>query len=307
MMMLSLCNNYWQIMLVQGVLMGIVMGLLQFPAFAAVSQYFDKKRAAALGVVVSGSSIGGIVIPIALSKMLNSSSLGFGWSVRVIGFLIMPFMAFACVTIKARLPSRTTAFWIPSAYKEVKFVLLIIALFFMFIGMFTPLFFIPTYAVSRGMDPTLAGYLLAIVNAASTFGRIIPGVLADKYGRLNIFTLGGIVTGIVIFCMNAATTNAALIVYSVVFGFVSGTIISGASATFSLCPKDPRDIGTYMGMGMSISALGGLIGPPVNGAFVNRYGGFFEVSMFSGAMCLFGGFVALVTKFATPQGILGRI
>jgi MFS family permease len=60
-MMLSLCDQYWQIMLVQGVLMGIVMGLLQFPAFAAVSQYFDKKRAAALGVVVSGSSIGGVV------------------------------------------------------------------------------------------------------------------------------------------------------------------------------------------------------------------------------------------------------
>jgi MFS family permease len=94
-------------MLVQGILMGIVMGRLQFPAFAAVSQYFEKERAAALGVVVSGSSIGGVVIPIALSKMLNSSSLGFGWSLRVIGFLIIPLMAFACVTIKARLPSRT--------------------------------------------------------------------------------------------------------------------------------------------------------------------------------------------------------
>jgi MFS family permease len=110
-------------MLVQGILMGIVMGFLLFPAIASVSQYFDKKRAAALGVVISGSSIGGVVIPIALSKMLNSS-LGFGWSVRVIGFLIMPFMAFACVTLKARLPSRTTIFWIPVAYKEVKFILL---------------------------------------------------------------------------------------------------------------------------------------------------------------------------------------
>jgi MFS family permease len=89
MMMLSLCNEYWQVMLVQGILMGIVMGRLQFPAFAAVSQYFEKERAAALGVVVSRSSIGGVVIPIALSKMLNSSSLGFGWSLRVIGFLII--------------------------------------------------------------------------------------------------------------------------------------------------------------------------------------------------------------------------
>ena len=305
--MLSLCNKYWQVMLVQGVLMGIVMGLLQFPAFAAVSHYFDKKRAAAFGVVVSGSSIGGIVIPIALSKMLNSSSLGFGWSVRVIGFLITPILAFPCVAIRARLPSRTSTFWIPAAYKDAKFLLLIAALFFIFIGMFTPLFFIPTYAVTRGMDPTLAGYLLAIVNAASTFGRIIPGMLADRYGRLNVFAFGGISTGIVVFCLSSTTTNAALIVYSVVFGFVSGTIISGASASISICTTDARDMGTYMGMGMSISALGGLIGPPVNGAIVDRYGGFLQVSMFSGAMCLFGGCIVLVTKAATPQGILGRV
>jgi MFS family permease len=323
--MLSLCDQYWQIMLVQGVLMGIVMGLLQFPAFAAVSQYFDKKRAAALGIVVSGSSIGGIVcarhrsdtrdvclripsqiIPIALSKMLNSSSLGFGWSVRIIGFLIVPFMVFAIVTVRARLPPRKKSFWIPSAYKNTTYMLLIAALFFMFIGMFTPLFYLPTYAVSRGMSPTMAGYLLAILNAASTFGRIIPGVLADKYGRLNMFALGGISSGIIIFFMNSATNNAGLIVYAAFFGFASGTIISGASAAFSTCTSDPRDIGTYMGMGMSISALGGLIGPPINGAIVDRYQGFFQVAMLSGTLCVVGGIVAGLTKLTTKQGILGR-
>jgi MFS family permease len=293
-------------MLAQGVLMGIVMGFLQFPAFAAVSQYFDKKRAAALGVVVSGSSIGGVVIPIALSKMLNSSSLGFGWSVRIIGFVIIPLMAFSCVAIKSRLPPRTTTFFIGAAFKEARYILLIVSLFFMLLGMFTPLFFIPTYAVTRGMDTTLASYLLAIINAASTFGRIIPGVLADKYGRLNIFTLAGVITGIVILCMNRAETTAALVVYSVAFGFSSGTIISGASAAFSLCPKDPRDIGTYMGMGMALSSLAALIGPPVNGVLVDRYGGFFQVSIFSGVMCLVGGCTALVSKAISPQGILGR-
>ena len=106
-------------------------------------------------------------------------------------------------------------------------------------GMFCPLFYIPTYAVSRGMSATLSGYLLAILNAASTFGRIIPGILADKFGRLNAFMVGGITTGIVIFRFNLATTNAGLIVYSVVIGFTSGTIISGASAAFTLCPRIP--------------------------------------------------------------------
>jgi len=294
-------------MLAQGVLMGIAIGLLMFPAMAAVSQYFDKKRAAALGLAVSGSSIGGIVIPIALSKMLNSSSLGFGWTVRVIGFVMLPLLAFSCVAIKSRLPPRTTTFFIGAAFKEANFVLLIVSVFFMFLGMFTPLFFIPTYAVTRGMDATLASYLLAILNAASMFGRTILGVLADEFGRLNILALGGIITGIIIFCLTKAETTAALVLYSVAFGFSSGTIISGGSAAFTVCPKDPRDIGTYLGMGLAVSSLAALIGPPVNGVLVDRYGGFFEVSIFSGVMCLAGGCTALVSKAATPQGILGKI
>ncbi|KAI1842185.1 hypothetical protein JX266_011593 [Neoarthrinium moseri] len=306
-MMLSLCTEYWQIMLVQGVLMGIVMGFLQIPAFAAVSQWFDKKRAAAFGVVVSGSSIGGVAIPIALSKMLNGSSLGFGWSVRIIGFLIMPLMGFALLTVKARLPPRKSTFWIPAAFKDRRFVLIIVAMFFMFTGMFTPLFFLPTYAVRKGMEVTLAGYLLAIINAASTFGRIIPGILADKFGRLNIFTFGGLATGVVVFCMSSAASVSALVVYSVVFGFVSGTIISGGSAALSLCVKDVRDVGTYMGMGMFLAALGALVGPPINGAFVARYGGFDQVSMFSGTMSAVGGLLAFATKAATPQGLLGLV
>lgn len=224
-------------------------------------------------------------------------------SVRVIGSLIIPFMGFAFVTVKARLPPRRGIFWIPSAYKNTKYILLIVSLFFIFIGMFTPLFYLPTYAVAQGMSPSLAGYLLAILNAASTFGRIIPGILANRYGRLNIFSIGEIVAGIVIFCMSSASSDAVLIVYAIVFGFVSGTIISSASAALSLFSENLQDVGTYMGIGMSISAPGGLIGPPVNGALVKTYGGFFEVSMFSGTMCVLGGCIALAAKVTNSSGV----
>ncbi|KAJ5771157.1 uncharacterized protein N7511_003208 [Penicillium nucicola] len=307
MMMTSLCKEYWQFMLAQGVLLGTSMGLLQFPAMAAVMQHFDKNIAAALGAAVSGSSIGGVVIPIALSKMLNSTSLGFGWSVRIIGFIITPLLAFACITVKSRLPPRKTSFFIPSVFKTPKFSLLVAAIFFMFLGLFTPLFYMPTYAVSRGMDVTLASYLLAILNAASTFGRVIPGILADKFGRLNVLAIGGILTGIIIFCMNEAKSTPALIVYSIAFGFWSGTIISGSTAAFSTVIPDPRAVGTYLGTGMAVASLASLIGPPVNGALLNKYGGFLQVSIFSGTMCIVGGFIALLTKTTTSQGLLGRV
>ncbi|KEF58394.1 uncharacterized protein A1O9_06320 [Exophiala aquamarina CBS 119918] len=306
-MMTSLCENYWQFMLAQGVLNGLVIGLLLIPAMAAVSQYFDKRRAAALGLTVSGSSVGGVVFPIALSKMLNGSTLGFGWSVRIAGFLMVPCLAFSCLTVQARRPPRKTKFFIGEAFKKATYLLLVLSCFFVFLGMFTPIFYLAVYAVQKGMDATLASYLLAILNGASTFGRIIPGILADKFGRLNIFGLGGVITGIIILCWTTAESTAGLVVYAVFFGFWSGTIISGAAAAFSVCVEDTRDLGTYMGMGLGVGAIAILIGPPINGALVERYGGFLQVSIFSGVTCIAGGFTALASKFATPQGVFGNV
>lgn len=305
-MMTSICTQYWHFMLAQGVLTGFGMSLLQVPAFAAVSQYFDKKRAAALGVVVSGSSIGGVIFPIALSKMLNGSTIGFGWSVRVMAFVVMPLLAFSSFAVAPRLPSRNTTFFIGKAFKEPRFVMLIVAGFCCFLGMFVPLFFIPSYAVYRGMEPTLASYLLAIVNAASTFGRIVPGILADKFGKLNVFAIGGVLTGIVGLCLNSAVGTAGLVVYSIAFGFSSGTIISGASAALSICTDDLQSLGTYMGMGMALCATASLVGPPVSGVMLEKYGGYLQATIFSGVICLFGGVVVFFTKLTTKEGLFGR-
>ena len=35
------------------------------------------------------------------------------------------------------------------------------------------------------MSPNLAQYLVSILNAASFFGRTMPGYIADKVGRFN--------------------------------------------------------------------------------------------------------------------------
>lgn len=58
MMMTSICHEYWQFVLAQGVVVGIGNGLLFLPSLAIVPQYFSKNKALASGIMAAGSSIG---------------------------------------------------------------------------------------------------------------------------------------------------------------------------------------------------------------------------------------------------------
>ncbi|KAK0108679.1 hypothetical protein ONS95_003471 [Cadophora gregata] len=195
-MMTSLCNSFYQFLLAQGVLGGVSMGMSMAPAMAATGQYFNKKRGTAMGLTIGGSSIGGVLFPIMLSKMLNSSSLSFGWTVRIIGFIMLVLMLPAATAIRPRLPPRKNSFFLPEAFKNPQYVSLLAAVFLMLMGMFMPFFYLPSFAVEKGMTPKLAGYLLSILNGASFFGRVIPGVLGDKLGRLNALCAAGLSTGL---------------------------------------------------------------------------------------------------------------
>jgi hypothetical protein len=137
-------------------------------------------------------------------------------------------------------------------------------------------------------------------------------VLADKYGRINAFALGGIDHRHDHLLYEQCQKQYRFDRLLGLFWFYLGLNHSGAAAAFSTCVEHARNIGTVMGMGMVLADLGGLVGPPVNGAVVNTPDGFFRVSIFSGAMCIFGGFIALLAKLSTSQdflaqGLLGRV
>ncbi|KAL2871030.1 MCT family MFS transporter [Aspergillus lucknowensis] len=293
----SVCKEYYQFILCQGILGGIAQGLIMAPALAATPQYFNKKRGAAMGIAIAGSSLGGVILPIALNRMLTTTDLGFGWSVRVIAFLITGVLLVSVPPIRARIPPRESNFLLPRAFKELGYTSLIFGAFFVFLGMWPPLFYIPSYGIAQGMTPTLAFYLSSILNAASFPGRVIPAILSDKFGKTNTFAAAGVATGILTLCWQRVEGNAAVIVFAALYGFVSGAIISGGTVALASTPADPKDIGTYMGMGMGVVSISPLIGPPISGALEDTAQGFKAVSIFAGTVTLFGGlFVLLVSK-----------
>lgn len=320
--MTSLCKELYQFILAQGILGGIAMGyelvkivrtlltlnrMVMTPGMAAVSHYFDKKRAAALGIAIAGSSIGGVVMPIALNKMLLNPALGFGWSVRIIGFIALVVIIPCSAIIRPRLPRRLGTFFIPTAFKELKFVTLLPPVLLLMMGVFIPVFYLPSFAIFFGMNTQLAFYLTPILNAASVFGRVLAGILADKVGAMNMMFIMGLGTSILILCWPVIHSNGVIIFFAGIYGFFSGSIISLLAVCMSQVPKDPKTVGTYMGMGMFVCSLGALASPPINGALIADYGGFSQAAIFSGLVSLVGTFGVLGSKLLTRGvGVAGK-
>lgn len=79
---LPYCQTYVQIFLSQGLACGLAPGVAFLPALSCISHWFKRRRGAALGVFATGASIGGLVYPILLNKLLYNPKVGFPWAIR---------------------------------------------------------------------------------------------------------------------------------------------------------------------------------------------------------------------------------
>ena len=101
----SAITEYWQLFLAQGVCQGLGSGLIFTPTMAVVSTCFSKeKRSRAVMGMASGTATGGVIFPLIASRLLNK--IGFSWTIRIIGFIILFDGVIAIVLIQPRLLPR---------------------------------------------------------------------------------------------------------------------------------------------------------------------------------------------------------
>lgn len=148
-MMLSLSTQYYQIMLSQGILAGISVGLMEVPSIALIPDYFTRRLGLALGLSVSGAPIGGLVYSIVFRSLLITTS--FAWATRTIGFISLVTLSTAIYLIKpkdAEHKATPGKFLALTAFKEVPFLCVIVTAFFVYCAALIPYFTTPSYAIS---------------------------------------------------------------------------------------------------------------------------------------------------------------
>ncbi|KAI0345501.1 MFS general substrate transporter [Trametopsis cervina] len=307
-MITSVCKEYYQYILGQGVLFGLGVGLLFYPSLSAISTHFRKYRATALGIALAGSGVGGVVYPIMLQRLFTAC--GFQWGVRISGFIALALCSTACALVNSRLTRLppTESWFQLKHFCDAKFMLLVIGSMFVSLGLFIPNFYIVTYAVTRNINPTTAFYVLAVLNAGGTVGRILPAVLSDSFGRFNLLVPCAFLTGLsTLVFWSFANTLVSIMLYAAVYGFFSGAfnaLIVPCIAQISHI----REIGMRIGMLYSILAFPSLAGEPAAGALLKLcHGSYIGMIVLSGTSVMVGSFFMLWSRLRIDSRIRIRV
>lgn len=296
-MMTSLATEYYQVMLAQGICVGLGAGCIFVPSVAILPQYFKKKRALANGLAASGSSFGGVIYPIMFDQL--EKKVGFPWATRAIAFVSLATCIFSISVIRVRyMPKERRALLQLSAFKEIEFLLFCMGLFLGFLGFYNFLIYVQPWAIQTGVvDANLGFYLVSILNAASIFGRITPNLCADYTGPLNMLTPAASITALLAFCWIAVSSAAGIIVLALLYGFFSGGFVSLPPVVMMVITKDFRDLGTRMGMCFGICSIAVLIGTPIGGAILARSDSYLGVQLFCGACLAACAAIMLMIRF----------
>ncbi|KAK7741826.1 hypothetical protein SLS53_004891 [Cytospora paraplurivora] len=270
MFLVSITHQYWQVFITQALMMGLGFGCLYLPAPAVVSQYFHKSTALAIGASSAGSALGGVIYPIVFDQL--QPRIGFPWTVRVLGFILLATSLVPMLVMRSRAPPRPMQGLVDrTAFRDAPYLLLNLGLFFGFMGLYVVFYYIQLLALARTtVSSTLADYLLVIINGSSLFGRLIPGYYADRIGSINVQTSVALMSAILTFCLLAIRDTPGLIVFSVLYGFAAGAFMGLPAAGVVSLSADKSKIGTRLGMTLLLVGIGVLVSSPIAGAILGE-------------------------------------
>ena len=153
-------------------------------------QYFSTRLGLAIGLISSGSALGGVIYPIVLYRLIDT--IGFGWSTRAIGFIALGTLLIPITVLRLRVaPPKVRAMVDLSALTDIYYMSFVVATFLAFMGLFVLLFYLSFFTQNTGIsNGSMAAYVVVIFNAASCFGRTVPNAISDKTGPFNLIAPG---------------------------------------------------------------------------------------------------------------------
>lgn len=191
-------TNIAALVILFGPVQGCGSALLYLSSVPLLSQYFHKRRALATGICYSAAGIGGAILSVLSQQVIARH--GVAWAYRVLGLVSLAICLRQSRTLNAfnhtmfnALSSAASCLMRPEnrhpvmnaltvrnvlnldVFRSTPFVLLLVSAAIVAFTLFTPSFFLATFAEAVGFSSQTGAHLSLGYNLASAAGRVLFG------------------------------------------------------------------------------------------------------------------------------------
>jgi MFS family permease len=267
-------------------LMGASLGFVGVtPSVILVSDWFGKRKGTALGILLTGTSIGGFIMPVVFAKLIEL----YKWRTAMlvvslfVWIILLPLVVFFVreppfqsdaatgepiegMTLSQALG--TPQFWIVSAAAAMIFYTIFVT---------TQQFILYLQSPAIGLSLAIASAWQSILFALSVTGKSAAGLLSDRFtsSRITLFSTAMMFVSTLLLLL-AGAPFLFLIIYGLGYG-----------ATFVMLQRlvadyfGRRDYGRILGTITMIEIFGGAVGGRVTGYLADRSGGDYSTAFYA--------------------------
>lgn len=303
----SRATSLLEFQLTYGILVGLAASTFFAPMIATTMGWFEKHRSLAVALV----SVGIGVAPMTISPFARWLTTAYDWrfAMLVIGIGAWALLLPASLLVRrppapashaaspkgAQGDGASASAW--DALRTPQFIVLGLTFFACCAAHSGPIFHMVSYAIVCGVAPMAAVSIYSVEGLAGLGGRLLLGVLGDKYGAKPVLIGGLMVQAVVIAAYAFVNRLEEFYMLAVIFG----TAYGGVMPLYAVLARDyfsQRILGTVLGAATMLSSLGMAFGPLAGGWVFDNFGNY--AWLFFGSSAVGLGAVAMALAFP-PQ------
>lgn len=230
-------SRIWQLMITQGILVGLGVGFIYVPSLPILSQWFEARRSLANGIASAGSGFGGMLFAWTTGALIDA--FGLQWALCTTGLITFVLATIATGLIRDRNKSirPPQLAFDTTLLKTYEVQLLLAWAFVSMLGYITLLFSLSDFALSIGISSQRATDIIGLLNVGTAVGRPIIGVASDKSDRIDVASALTMICGLSCFAFWIPAESQGLLIF---FALLAGAILGvfwmvSAVADANLC------------------------------------------------------------------------
>lgn len=316
---MSQVNTVWQIYLFYGVIIGIGMSGLWVPLLSPISRWFVDRRSMMTGIVISGMTIGGIVAPLIVSRLIiayewRQTFIIVGGAVLFLTVLFAQFLKIphshlgtssygAGEDTQTISPPAAIGFSLKEAVQTIQFWLGFFILFCFGYGVIAIAVHLFPHITGLGISDISAANVMAINGGVGIIGNIfVGGFIGDRIGNRKVILIGFILAVVSLVWLLPSRELWMFYLFAIVLGIAMGSIGTSESPLvarlFGL-----KNHGLIYGIFVLGFTAGGAVGPLVTGYIYDITGSYYNAFLACIAFAVVGFILAVLLKPTREVGM----